>query len=267
MRVLEQEVCPRRERPIIDYPDSDGEPMADNDPQYRCITDTRFALEQHYHDNPQVYVGADLLIYYVEGDPTKSVAPDVLVSLGVPRGNRRSYRIWKEGKPPEVVFEFASERSWRGDLGWKWGLYQGLGVREYFLFDPTGEHFSPVLQGYRLGEPGKESYRRLPLIASPAGETGLVSPGSAEPQFGIASPAGEIGLISEVLGLELWVKADGGEGMPWVLRLYDPRADQWLPTPAGEAEARRAAEARAAALEAELDRLRTELARETGGGG
>lgn len=267
MPVLEREVRSFGERPIIDYPDSDGEPMADNDPQYRCITDTRFALEQHYHDNPQVYVGADLLIYYVEGDPTKSVAPDVLVSLGAPRGNRRSYRIWEEGKPPDVVFEFASERSWRGDLGWKWGLYQGLGVREYFLFDPTGEHFSPVLQGYRLGESGKEGYRRLPLIAS---------------------PAGEIGLISEVLGLELWVKADGGEGMPWVLRLYDPRADQWLPTPAGEAEARRAAEARAAeaearaakeaqarhaaeahaaALEAELDRLRTELARGTGGGG
>lgn len=278
MRVLEPDICSQRERPIIEYPDSDGEPMAENDPQYRCITDTRFVLEQHYYDDPQVYVGADLLIYYVEGDPTKSVAPDVLVSLGVPKGNRRSYRLWEEGKPPDVVFELASERSWRGDLGWKRGLYEGLGIREYFLFDPTGEYFSPVLRGYRLEE---EVYRRLPLMES---------------------PAGEISLVSEVLRLELWVKADGGEGMPWVLRLYDPKTGKWLPTPAEEAQARRvaearatqaevhaaeeaqarraaearaakeaqarqAAEARAAGLEAELDRLRAELDRKAGQGG
>ncbi|MBI1988053.1 MAG: Uma2 family endonuclease [Nitrospinae bacterium] len=264
MRAVEQEVSPRRERPIIDYPDSDGEPMADNDPQYRCITDTRFALEQYYHDDFRVYVGADLLIYYVEGDPTKSVAPDVLVSLGVPKRNRRSYRLWEEGKPPDVVYEFASERSWRGDLGWKRGLYEGLGIREYFLFDPTGEYFSPVLRGYRLEE---EVYQRLPLMES---------------------PSGEISLVSEVLGLELWVKTDGEEGMPWVLRLYDPKTGKWLPTPAEEAEARRTAEARAAEAEAraaeeaqarhaaearatalavELDRLRAELDRKAGQGG
>lgn len=271
MRVLDREVHSRRERPIIEYPDSDGEPMADNDFQYRCIVDTRFALGQRYLNDPQVYVGADLLIYFVEGDPTKSVAPDVLVSLGVPRGNRRSYRLWEEGKPPDVVFEFASERSWRGDLGWKRGLYLGLGVREYFLFDPTGEYFSPVLRGFRLEG---EVYRPLPLMES---------------------PAGEIGLGSEVLGLELWVKADGGERMPWALRLYDLVTEKWLPTPVEEAEARRAAEVRAAeeaearraaevraaeeadarrtaedhaaALEAELEQLRAELTRKADRGG
>ena len=54
--------------PVVHYPDSDGEPMAENDPQYQCITDTYFALEQRYRDDPQVYVSADLLLYYVEGD-------------------------------------------------------------------------------------------------------------------------------------------------------------------------------------------------------
>ncbi len=77
--------------------------MAENDPQYRCITDTYFALEQRYRDDPQVYISADLLLYYVEGDNRKSVAPDVLVTFGVPKGNRRSYLLWEEGKPPALT--------------------------------------------------------------------------------------------------------------------------------------------------------------------
>ncbi|MFQ5858910.1 MAG: Uma2 family endonuclease [Anaerolineae bacterium] len=255
-----------RGQEVVHYPDSDGKPMAENDPQYRCITHTRFALEQYYRDDPQVYVGADLLMYYEEGDSTKSVAPDVLVALGVPRGNRRTYLIWEEGKSPDVVFKFASDGTWRADLGWKFGLYQGLGVKEYFLFDPLAEHFDPPLQGYRLVGRGYE-----PVSAS-------------------SSEHGILGLVSDVLGLELWMQPDGGEGMPYVLRLYDPATDAWLPTPEEEAEGRRKAEARVkqeaegrrkaearvereakarqeaearmAELEAELERLRSRLSRD-----
>lgn len=239
------------QREVIEYPDSDGEPMAENDAQYRCIVGIRFGLEQYYRAQPLVYVGADLLIYYQEGDPGKSVASDVFVALGVPKGLRRNYLIWAEGKPPDVVFEFASPGSWRADVGWKRGLYQGLGVREYFLFDPGGEYFRPALQGYRLED---QVYK--PIAALEARQ-------------------GILGLHSEVLALELWVKPDGGEGMPYLLRLYDPATGAWLPTPEEEAEARRiaqaraveeatarrAAEARVAELQAELERLR-----ETGSG-
>ena len=230
---------------IIHYPDSDGKPMAENDPQYWCITDTRFALEQFFRDNPNVYVGADLLLYYEEGDPTKSVAPDVLVALGVPKGHRRNYLIWKEGKPPDVVFEFASEGTWQADLGWKYGLYQGLGVKEYFLFDPLAQYFDPPLQGYRLQG---RVYVPIPPLSS---------------------ERGVMGLFSEVLTLELWMRPDGGEGMPYVLRLYDPASGTWLLSSMEavdayrEAEARAArAEARLAELEAELKRLRDQLAQD-----
>ena len=74
-------------------------------------------------------------------------------------------------------------------------------------------------------------------------------------------PGGEqgvMGLVSRVLGLELWARPNGGEGMPYVLRLYDPKTGAWLPTPAEEAKARRAAEARIAELQAELERLRAD---------
>jgi Uma2 family endonuclease len=212
--------------------------MAENDLQYRCITDVRFGLEQHYHPDPQVYVGADLLIYFVEGDPHKSIAPDVFVALGVPKGIRHNYLIWEEGKPPDVVFEFASPGTWRADLSWKHGLYQGLGVREYFMFDPSNEYFHPLLQGYRL-----EGKVYQPL--SPLG-----------------TERGELGLYSEVLALELWAKPDGGEGMSHVLRLYNPATGEWLPTPEGEAQAHRAAKARLAELQAELEQLkRTQVPR------
>jgi len=253
-------------RLVVHYPDSDGKPMAENDAQYWSITDTRFALEQWYHENPNVYVGADLLIYYVEGDPSKSVAPDVFVSLGVPKGYRRTYLIWEEGKPPDVVFEIASPGTWRADITSKRRLYERLGIDEYFLFDPLAEFLDPILQGYRLVG---GVYEPLPLL--PPGR-------------------GEMGLVSKVLGLELWAKVNDDEDVPYVLRLYDPVSEEWLPTPAWseaerraeaaahraaeeraaqeaaarraaeeraaqEAAARRAAEARVAELEAELARL------------
>ncbi|MBI3763651.1 MAG: hypothetical protein HY260_17550 [Chloroflexi bacterium] len=82
---------PLLQRAAVYYPDSDGEPMAENGQHYLCITDTRFTLEQHLKNLPRVYVGADLLIYYVEGDPAKSAAPDVFVTLGVPRGCAKEF--------------------------------------------------------------------------------------------------------------------------------------------------------------------------------
>lgn len=105
------------------YPDSDGEPMADNDQQYQTMVDVRFGLQQRY-GGQDVYVGANLLIYFEEGDASKRVAPDVFVALDVPPGLRRTYLIWTEGKPPDVVFEIASRRSWKADVSWKKGLYQ-----------------------------------------------------------------------------------------------------------------------------------------------
>lgn len=217
---------------VIEYPESDGAPMAESDLQYRCIVDTRFALEQYFRANPDVYVGADLLVYYDEGDPAQRVAPDVLVALGVPKRIRRRYLTWEEGKAPDVVFEFASPGTWRADASWKRGLYQGLGVREYFLFDPAAEFLNPALQGYCLVE------------------------GAYAPAPPLATDRAERGLASDVLGLELWMQRSEVAGMPFVLRLLDPAASNWLHTPEQAAEAQRQAETRIAELEAELQRLR-----------
>ena len=207
----------------IHYPESDGEPMAETDVHYRQMTDLRYALEAHFRNAPQVYVGANLLLYYEEGDPYQVVSPDIFVVLSVPKQDRGIYKLWEEGKAPDVVFEITSTSTRLQDLGPNKGLYEVLSVREYFLFDPLEEYLRPSLRGFRLEE-------------------------------GQFRPMQEKPLLSEVLGLELRVE----EG--W-LRLYDRARGYRLPTPAEEAEGRRMAEARAQAAEEELPRLRQELAR------
>ena len=205
----------------VDYPSSDGKPMAENDAQLHAIHYAFGALLLHYRDRPDVYVSGDLLIYYEEGNPRVSVAPDTFVVFGVEDRKRMNYKVWEEGKGPDFVLEVASPNTWREDMERKPGIYAGLGVREYFLFDPWGEHLAPRLQGYRLVD---GTYERLPAVES-IDRT--------------------LTLTSEVLGLELRAK---GEEM----RFHDPSTGEPLLSYGEEHAARRAAEARVAVLEARV---------------
>lgn len=229
--IKEKEWPPIVLRPPIDYPESDGKPMAETDVHINILIYLREALRDHFRDDPQVYVASNLFLYYEEGDPHQVVAPDVFVVKGVPKGDRRTYKLWEEeDKGPQVVFEVTLRRTRKEDLGPKKGTYEMLGVREYFLFDPLAEYLQPPLVGYWLEEGG---YRRE------AGER----------------------LVSEVLGLEL--RVEGGR-----LWLYDLETGEKLLSPLEAQAARREAEARAEReatarreAEEELARLRAEIAR------
>ena len=201
----------------IRYPETDGKPMGETDIHIAQIIDLLFALTRYFREDPQVYVAADLLLYYVEGDPKEFVVPDVFVVRGVPKGERRIYKLWEEGRAPDVVFEITSASTRREDLGTKRVLYADLGVKEYFVFDPTGEDLRPPLRAFRLS--GSE-YQPL-----------------KEPVF------------SEVLGLELQI-------VDKHLRLFDPRTGKRLLTPAEADAAREAAEAEVERLRAELEKLK-----------
>ena len=142
----------RRAQPprLIHYPDSDGKPMAETDDHYQAMTGVRYELEQHLGATGRVaYVGANIFLYYKEGNPKRSVSPDVFVALDVPPGRRRTYKVWEEGKMPEVVFEMTSPSTRREDLGTKRDLYERLGVQEYFLFDPCPEKQDNQLRLFR----------------------------------------------------------------------------------------------------------------------
>ncbi|MDY6941227.1 MAG: Uma2 family endonuclease [Cyanobacteriota bacterium] len=119
----------------IVYPESDGLPLADNTVQFRLITTIHGGLDALLEDT---FVAADLLWYPIEGDPTTSAAPDVMVAFGRPKGERRSYKQWEEENvAPQVVFEIASLSNTLKELeDKKFEFYREHGVEEYYLFDP-----------------------------------------------------------------------------------------------------------------------------------
>ena len=92
--------------------------------------------------------------YYEEGDPEKSCVPMFFVTLNVPSNTkRRTFKLWEEGKGPDLVIEITSKKTRKEDLHWETDTYRDvLGVREYFLFDPLEEYLEPSLQGFRLTE-------------------------------------------------------------------------------------------------------------------
>ena len=215
----------------IEYPSSDGEPMAESQLQYTPLTDTVSALENYFIERSDVFIAGDLLVYYWMNDNRTRVAPDVFVVFGA-SGNhpRDSWLVWREGKAPDFVMEIASPSTWERDAVEKREIYANMGVTEYWRFDPTGECFTPELVGETLVE---GQYRELPLERD---------------------VEGRLWGRSAVLGLDIYT-------LPGLeLRLYDPADRKWLLTPRENEEARLAAVA--AHLESEEARLAAETAQQ-----
>lgn len=123
-------------KPII-YPDSDGQPIADNTKQFDWIASIKGELSMMFAENPDVFVAGDLLWYPVEGHPEIRVAPDALVAFGRPKGYRGSYKQWEEdGIAPHVVFEVLSPGNRAGEMARKLQFYDRYGVEEYYIIDP-----------------------------------------------------------------------------------------------------------------------------------
>ncbi|QDZ39003.1 hypothetical protein FRE64_03040 [Euhalothece natronophila Z-M001] len=119
------------------YPDSDGQPMADNTKQFRWIVLIKENLELLFANDPEVFVAGDLLWYPVEGHPEIRVAPDAMVVFGRPKGDRGSYRQWEEDNiTPQVVFEILSPGNRVKEMTRKLQFYERYGVEEYYIYDP-----------------------------------------------------------------------------------------------------------------------------------
>ena len=83
--------------PTLTYPSSDGKPIAETDKHRKLIVDFIQTLEHHFRETNDVYVSGNLLMYYEDGNPRKSVAPDVFVAFGVGKKPRRTYLTSEEG--------------------------------------------------------------------------------------------------------------------------------------------------------------------------
>ncbi|MBI3959134.1 MAG: Uma2 family endonuclease [Chloroflexi bacterium] len=141
-------------RPTIDeieYPESDGEPMGESGIHVLAILHLLGALRYLLHQHLDIYVIADMFLYYEEGKPRSVRAPDVMVIKGVDASyERKTFKTWEEEAVPSVVIEVTSQATAAEDLTTKYYLYESLGVSEYFLFDPLEEYIQGQLRGFRL---------------------------------------------------------------------------------------------------------------------
>jgi len=119
------------------YPDSDGQPMADNTKQFRWIVLIKENLELLFANDPDIFVAGDLLWYPVEEHPEIRIAPDAMVVFGRPKGDRGSYHQWEEDNiAPQVVFEILSPGNRLKEMTRKLQFYERYGVEEYYVYDP-----------------------------------------------------------------------------------------------------------------------------------
>ena len=171
------------------YPGPDGN-VPESTRHAQTSAYTFDALRAVFRDRPEDLIAHDLMLLFEEGNRTATLAPDLMVVLGVGNEPRESYKTWKEGKVPDLVIEVVSRSTWRKDVRVEPPLYAALGIAEFWLFDPLRSR----LGGFELS--GRE-YREI-------GESG----------------EGVLG--SRVLGLDLLVK--NGE-----LRCRDPRSGKLIP--------------------------------------
>ncbi len=131
----------------IIYPDSDGQPMADNTKQFRWIVTIKENLEILFASRNDVFVAGDLLWYPVQGDNKIRQAPDALVVFGRPKGDRGSYQQWQENNiPVQVVFEILSPGNTLKEMAKKLKFYEHHGVEEYYIYDPDRIDFTGYLR-------------------------------------------------------------------------------------------------------------------------
>lgn len=146
------------------YPESDGQPMADNTKQFRWIVTIKQNLDWMYADDPNVFVAGDLFWYPVEGRNTIVNAPDVMVVLGRPKSERGSYKQWEEeGIAPQVVFEILSPSNSQTEMDKKLLFYDRYGVGEYYIYNPD----KYTLNGWLRAEDGLDAIEQMNGCVSP----------------------------------------------------------------------------------------------------
>ncbi|NJR63563.1 MAG: Uma2 family endonuclease [Cyanobacteria bacterium CRU_2_1] len=220
--------------PEIIYPTGDGEPVAETFDHLYALLIILEVLRQ-YLAGQQVAVLGNQFLYYAQGFPRARTAPDVMVIFNVEPGGRDNYKIWEEGQVPSVIFEITSASTRKKDESFKKELYAQLGVQEYWQFDPRGEWIPEQLRGYRLHD-FTNFNGELESVYEP------ITDGQSQPlQLRLTTEGKLIGFY----------RLDTGE------KLLIP--DELATAQQQEATARKQAEERAAALEAQLARYRAQF--------
>lgn len=100
-----------------------------------------------YRDDPTVFVDGNTIVCYNPDNLNDRIFPDCYVAFDVDEAaifNQNGYLTWQVGKAPDFVLEIASETTARRDLTDKRDLYERIGVKEYWRFDPSGGRYYGV---------------------------------------------------------------------------------------------------------------------------
>ena len=183
-------------------PECEDEPVGMSSRQAVVMFESAGCLLQHWRGRQDVFVTADIFVYWHRKKPP--VSPDVLVARGVAYRHRRSYVVWEEGRPPDFVLEVSAPSGGKRNGKENPHLYAEMGVPEYFWYDPEGKS-NPAFTGFELRDG-----RYAPL-----------------PEETVAE--GVVGIRSKVLGMCLCIKP-GPHVFDSALRFYDLAAGEFLPT-------------------------------------
>ena len=206
------------------------EPPEDAMQQEETILVVMSILQARYDNIPGALSFSQSNLIYDSAVPGSFVSPDGCIVLGLKtdakaiKRDRRSYRIDEWGQVPAFVLEVASESTAARDLNTKREIYARMSAQEYWRLDRRGEYYGDPLVGERLvnGE-----YVRFPLHRE---------------------ANGDVWSRSEVLGVDFYYREEE-EGYGTFL-LRDSETGEWLNDLSGEIAARQAAEFRAHEAEA-----------------
>ncbi len=192
--------------------------MAETGLHVNAIVNAFITLEIRFAKDRWTHVGANMFLYYQEGDPSKRFTPHLFVVRGLETMPEESYRIWETGRPPTLYMEMASLSTEKLDCGAKQAMFASMGVREYWRFNPEERLEGARRPGVRLEGGRLQGLGYEPLPEGPDGS-----------------------IRSEVL--ELDVRTDRRLGQTHLLRFRDPQTGSDLLTFREVEERRIAAEA------------------------
>ena len=142
--------------PIIDPRDLPDElnQVPDGMFQNPNILDAVTILKARYKDDPTVFVDGGTNICYNPDNLNDRIFPDCYVAFDVEAGAifaQNGYLTWQVGKAPDFALEIASESTALRDITDKRDIYERIGVKEYWRFDPSGgDYYGASLAGDRL---------------------------------------------------------------------------------------------------------------------
>jgi Uma2 family endonuclease len=204
------------------YPEEREDDTGESSIHIKLLANLLSILKLYFKNRQDVFLSGNMNLYFEKGNSRRWFAPDLLVAFGVPNVERSSYLLFREKVFPQVIFEIASEKTWRNDVDEKLRTYEQYGAEEYYVLDPEYAYLSAPLIAYR-----RENDKLSPV------------------------PIADDRIFSPRLGLEIVWEENS-------FRLFDPNANEFLRTLEESETARRIAETEVERLKAQLERLKAQ---------